>query len=56
MIDLFIWVNGVIKKYEKYDIDNIRGLEIVSYDYFLRFYKSIEDDLNGVLKVNVYFN
>lgn len=55
-IDLLTRVNGVIKKYEKYDTDNIRGPEIASHDYFLRLYKSIEDDLNGALKVNVYPN
>ncbi|XP_024379243.1 syntaxin-71 isoform X4 [Physcomitrium patens] len=49
-IDLLTRVNGVIKKYEKYDTDNIRGPEIASHDYFLRLYKSIEDDLNGALK------
>lgn len=52
MIDLLIWVNVIIKKYEKYDVDKLKeGLVIVSYDYFLKFYKIFEDDVNDVLKV-----
>ena len=51
-IDLLTRVNGIIKKYEKYDTDKPKeGPEIASHDHFLRLYRTIEDDLNDVLKV-----
>lgn len=52
-IDLLTRVNGIIKKYEKYDADQKLKDErvIASHDHFLRLYRTIEGDLNDVLKV-----
>lgn len=51
-IDLLTRVNGIIKKYEKYDTDKPKeGPAIASHDHFLKLYRTIEDDLNDILKV-----
>lgn len=51
-IDLLTRVNVIIKKYEKYDADKPKeGLAIASHDHFLKLYKTLEDDVNDVLKV-----
>jgi hypothetical protein len=52
-IDLLTRVNGIIKKYEKYDAERPKEgpAGIASNDHFLKLYRTIEDEVNDVLKV-----
>ncbi|KAG0571559.1 hypothetical protein KC19_VG022000 [Ceratodon purpureus] len=50
-IDLLKRVNGIIEKYEKYDASTPKERPAnASQDYFMKLYRTIEDDLNDVLK------
>lgn len=52
-IDLLTRVNGLIKKYEKYDAEKQKGTEIASHDHFLKLYATLEEDLGDALKVSI---
>lgn len=51
VIDILTRVDSICKKYDKYDIDKQKDLNLSGDDAFARLYASIEADIEAALQV-----
>lgn len=51
MIDLITRVDAICKKYDKYDVDKQKDLNVAGDDAFARLYGVVEADIEAVLQV-----
>lgn len=53
LIDLITRVDAICKKYEKYDVDKQKELNVAGDDAFARLYSVIEADLDAAVQVTL---
>lgn len=54
MIDLITRVDAICKKYDKYDVDKQRDLNVAGDDAFARLYGVVEADLDAAIEVTIF--
>lgn len=52
VIDILTRVDAICKKYEQYDIDKQRDLNISGDDAFARLYSVVEADIEAAIQVS----
>lgn len=51
VIDILTRVDAICKKYERYDVEKQRDLNVSGDDAFARLYADVETDVEAVLQV-----
>lgn len=55
VIEILTRVESICQKYDKYDVEKQRDLNISGDDAFARLYSSLESDINSALQVFDFF-
>lgn len=56
VIDILTRVDAICKKYDKYDVEKQKNLNISGDDAFARLYASVEADIDAALEVFPQFS
>lgn len=54
VIDILTRVDAICKKYDKYDVEKQRDLNVSGDDAFARLFTDVENDIEAALQVRVY--
>lgn len=56
VIEILTRVDAICKKYDKYDVEKQRDLNVAGDDAFARLYAAVESDIETALQVSFYLD
>lgn len=56
VIDILTRVDSICKKYDKYDLDKHKDLNVSGEDAFARLYATVEADIESALEVFLFYS